>query len=183
MFTTTIEIIVVILAVTIALLSLIIGGYPSMLRVFYYLRFPPARFYLNAMRAIDKLEVLREKQTDSVGKELKVGSVKLGDIGFTELVRILEENKMVKGEAQEIMLVEDNAFIGIGNISPQIVRFLVVWKGGEQEILRTSPFDPTKPIRELRGWAEEITRKRVANWILAIVGLFLVASIYLTLTT
>ena len=153
-----------------------------MLRLFSYLRFPPARFHVNVMRAIDKLEALGEKGSAQGGRELKIGSVKLKDIGFKELVKVLEENRMVKGEVQEIILVEDYASVGIGGISPEIVRFLAVVKNGKPENLRTDPFDPTKPIRELKGWAEEITRKRMANWILATVGLFLIASIYLTLT-
>lgn len=182
MDTIIIGIITIAISGLIALLALIIGGYPTMLKVLFHLRFPPARFYLNVMRAIDKLEALGEKGSAQGGRELKIGSVNPKDIGFKELMNVLEENRMVKGEVQKIILVEDYASIGIGGISPEIVRFLTVIKNGKQENLKTTPFDPTKPIRELKDWAEEITRKRMANWILATVGLFLIASIYLTLT-
>jgi hypothetical protein len=183
MYTIIVGIITIVLSGLIALLALSIGGYPTMLKVLFHLHFSPARFYFNVMRAIERLEALGEKGVDQQGKELKTGSVPLGDTGFCELVKVLKENRMVEGEVQRVSLVEDTASIGIGNISPEIVRFLVVVSDGKTEILRTDPFDPTKVIRELKDWAEAITRKRVARWLVVLILLYMIAGIYLVLTT
>ena len=132
-------IVVSFLTVLIALLSLT-GGYPDMHKFFSRIYFPPSRFSVNAMKAIEKLQALGETWSDSKG-EIKFGSVQPNDIGFVELVKVLKENKVWEGEIQRIMLVENAAALTVGNYSPKVVRALVVKGDGKQEILRTDPFD------------------------------------------
>ena len=171
-------IVVSFLTALIALLSLA-GGYPNIQKFFSRICFPPSKFFVNAMKAIEKLQALGEKEVASNGKEIKFGSVQPNDVGFVELVKVLKENKMWEGEIQRIMLVENESPLKVGDYSPEIVRVLVVRDSGKQEILRTDPFDPAKAIRDLKDWAEAITRKRLANWIVILVAIWLAINTFI----
>jgi hypothetical protein len=165
---------VVLCSVLIALLSLV-GGYPNMHRYFSKVRFPSSRFYINVLNALDKLESLSETEKyENVDKEYKYGSVQRGDMGFDELVKILKENNMAKGEIQKISLLEVEQGLIIGDVFPKIARYLEVEKhGGIKETIRTDPFDPAKPIRELKEAAEAITRRQLVSWIITLVVIWL----------
>ncbi len=154
-----------------------------MLKLLSYLHFCPARFYFNVTQAIERLEALGEKGVDAKGKEIKFGIIRPNDVGFVELVQVLKENKVWGGETQSVMLVENEAALTVGDYSTKVVRALVVRGNSKQEILQTNPFDPTQPIRELKDWAEAITRKRVARWLVILILLYMIAGIYLVLTT
>lgn len=143
-------------------------------KFFARMYFPSSKFYVNALKAIEKLQALGEREVDSKGKEIVFGSVGSNEVGFAELVEVLKENKVWEGEIRRIMLVENPAALTVGNYSPEVVRALVVTEADRQEILKTDPFEPTKPIRDLKDWTEAITRKRLAGWIVALVAVWLV---------
>ena len=134
------------------------------------------------MKGLDKLKALDEKVLDEKGvevKEQKQGVVKRGDKGFNELMKILKENHMVGDEFQEIILVEVPASIGIGGISPSVVRILALRQDEKEEIIKTDPFDPDKPIRDLRNWVGDYFRKQLAYWMLGVLGMWLLANSYM----
>ena len=101
----------IILSGLVALLALSIGGYPTMLKMFSYIPFSPAKFYFKAMKAINKLEALEGKVESKSGEEYKCGTVKQGETGFSELVEILREKAMLGEEIKEVKLVEESAAI------------------------------------------------------------------------
>lgn len=169
----------------IALLSLA-GGYPSMLAFFSRLYLCPARFFTNAMVAIEKLEALNEEGIDSQGEKYKIGTVRQGDVGFDELTQALKENRMLKGAVQEISLIEEKSGIGtasdvFGDVSPEVVRFLVLLKDGKREVLRTSPFDPSESTRRLKDWTEVITRRRLIGWIITVLAVLAILNVWLVI--
>ena len=172
------------ITVAILLLSLA-GGYLNMLRFLSRFHLPPARFYANAMRGIERLEALSKETTDLKGQKLRVGSLQQGETGFAELVEALRENRVVKNDAQVIvlMLYEAKAGVRIGNISPEVVRALalLVARGNEatEEVVKTDPFDPNKATRELKQWVEAIARMRLVGWIVALVVIWLIMYIWL----
>ncbi|MFC1914587.1 hypothetical protein ACFLXF_04880, partial [Chloroflexota bacterium] len=84
----------------------------------------------------------------------------------------------LEGEFKEIVLVEDDAGILIGN-SPSRIRFFVVRKEENDISLTTDPFDPDKPMRELVNTVEEMFRRRLAYWTLGLLGMWLIANSYL----
>lgn len=191
MYIRVIELIATILTVAIALFALSIGGYPKVLKVFFYLHFPPARFYFNAMRAIEKLEALNNISQIQPNQWFKQGVVRASDIGFGELTKILQENRMLSGEAEEIILGEyqldesgmyevDEAGVLNGDmrLTPEKIRLLILIQKGKRIVLQRE-LDPSRIARNLKGWAEEITRNHVANWILVVLALYLIASICL----
>lgn len=187
MYTTIAGLIAVILTGTIALLALSIGGYPSMLRFLFHLRFPPARFYCNALKAIERLEALGKEVTDK-DKEHRFGTVKQGDVGFGELTEVLTEKRILQGEVQEIRLIEEESAFTVGSdlfdaTSHKIVRYLVLLRNGKQEPLPYNPSDPTQATRELKYWTDEITRKRVGNYLIVLILLYMAAGIYLVIIT
>ena len=171
-------------AALIALLSIAVG-YPRMFKFLSYLGFGPARFFVNAMKAIEKIETLNEEGTDPKGEKFKFGTVKQGDIGFGELIQVLREKKMLKGEAQEIQLIEEISGITVGSdlfnsaTSHEIVRFLVLLRNGKGEPLPFNPFDPTQATRELKDWTEAIARRKLAGWILVLVAIWFILNTYL----
>jgi len=144
--------------------------------------FPPARFLSNALKGIEKLKALNEKVIDAKGNEIKgkkVGIVPRGDTGFNELLRVLKENIEIKAEIQRICLVEQQAVISRPGITPKVERFLVLESKGKQEILPTDPWDPNKPIRELKTWAEDNFRRQLAYWMLGTLGIWLALNSYM----
>ncbi|TES88537.1 MAG: hypothetical protein E3J93_02545 [Dehalococcoidia bacterium] len=187
MFTTIVGIIIVVLSGIIALFALSMGGYPSMLKLLFYLRFPPARFYFNAMRAIEKLEALSFTPPFSTPQILKQGLVDSSDVGFEELTEILRENRILSGEVEEIILVELRITGGIkqGNIplTPEKMRFLGLIQKGEQVIVQQEQFDLNRITRDLQERSEEITRRGVARWLVGLILLYMIAGIYLVATT
>ena len=191
MLTTIMGIIAVVLSGLIALFALSIGGYNTMLRIFSYLHFPPARFYFNAMQAIEKLEALNYTPPFSTPQILRQGLVGSCDVGFKELAEILRENRMLSGEVEEIILRELRIAGGIklGNIplTPEKMRFLsLIQKGdqsGEQIIVQQEQFDLNRITRDLKDRADEITRKRVGHYLVGLILLYMIAGIYLVATT
>ncbi len=184
-----IGIIAVVLSGIIALLALSIGGYTTMLRILSYLHFCPARFYFNAIKAIEKIEALGEEDTDSGGEKYRFGTVKQGGTGFSELIKVLREKVMLKGEVQEIRLIEEAAGLTAesdfwGASSHKVVRFLVLIRNnGEKEPQFYNSSDPAQATRDLKDWTEEITRRGVARWLVVLILLYMIAGIYLVLTT
>ena len=191
MYIRVIELIATILTVAIALFALSIGGYPKVLKVFFYLHFPPARFYFNAMQAIEKLEALDNTSQITPGQWLKQGVVRASDIGFKELTKILQENRMLSDEAEEIILgeyhldesgmyEEDEAGVLNGDmrLTPEKIRLLILIQKGKRIVLQRE-LDPSRITRNLKDWVQEITRNHVANWILVVLALYLIASICL----
>ena len=180
-------IIVGVLSAIIALLALSIGGYPKVLKVLSYFRFPPARFFSNAMQGIEKLEALG----DATSGQIKQGTVNSSDVGYSELAEILRENRMISGTLDAVISEEvqiragASTIIGRRNIplTPQRQRLLSLLQNGQQIILEQEQFDPSRITRNLKNWAEEITRNRVANWILIIIALYLIATIVLIIIT
>lgn len=173
-------------SVLIALLSLA-GGYPNIHKLLIRLCFPPSKFFTNAIKAIEKLEALEEEGTDPEGEKFRFGTVKQGDKGFDQLAEVLRKNRVLKGEVQEIKLIEEKSGIGtestvFGPTSPEIVRFLVLIRNGKNEVLQQTPFDPTKSTRELQDWAETIVRKRTTSWIMVLVAIWFAVNTYLVCT-
>jgi hypothetical protein len=189
MYPTIIEIIAVILPVIMALLALSIGSYPRMLKVLSYTYFPPAKFYLNAMKAIERLEALSDKPSTPESGQLKQGITGSSDVGFRELVEILRENRMLNdnNEVEEIILGEIKIASGLYQynipLTSERARFLGVIQKGEQILVQQEQFDPSRITRDLKDSAERIARKRVANWIIVILALHLIASISLAIIT
>lgn len=139
---------------------------------FFWL-FPPARFYVNVLRGIETLRALAISRVDNEGKPFRVGSVQRGGTGFDELVKVLKENDVAEGEVQEIALIEVQASLTITGISAEISRVLVVVMDGKQERIPTDPFDPNKPIRELREWIDDHFRRQLAYYMMLFVVLWL----------
>jgi hypothetical protein len=161
--------ITVVLSRIIALLALSIGGYTPMLRILSYLHFCPARFYFNVTKAIEKLEALGEEGKEPRGEKYRFGTVKQGDTGFSGLITVLKEKAMLKGEVQEIRLIEQTAGLteesdSWGASSHRVVRFLVLIRNnGKKETPSYNSSDPAQATRDLKDWTEEITRKGVAK--------------------
>lgn len=174
-------IIAIILSVTIAILALSIGGFAKVLKLLYYLHFQPARFYFNAMRAIERLEALSDTPLEPLTGPIKQGIINYSDVGFRELTEILRENRVLKGNIDEIVLGEENINSGmrVGNtpLTPTKRRFLGLIKGNEQEEVLSEQWDIYRITRNLKDWALEITRNRVANWIIGLITFYLIASI------
>jgi len=131
---------------------------------------------LDRLQALDD-EVLNEKGAKIEGQ--KQGIVKRGDKGFNELAKVLKENTSIEGAIQNILLVEDEAGVKIGD-SPERIRLLYYSvKGGIQEHLPLHPFDPDKPIRDLRNWIEDSFRKQLACWTMGLLVIWLLANLYM----
>ena len=94
-------------------------------------------------------------------------------------MKIIKENYTVGDEFEEIILVEKSAGIAIGNISPNTVRCLALKQGEREEIIKTDPFDPDKPIRDLRNWVEDSFRKQLAYWMMGLLVIWLLANSYM----
>ena len=191
MYVKIIGLIATILSIAIALFGLSIGGYTKVLKVFFYLRFPPARFYFNAIQAIKKLEALDNTSQIAPSQWLKQGIVRASDVGFKELTKILQENGIFSGEADEIILgeycldetglyEEDEAGVLDGDmrLTPEKIGLLISMQKDRRIVLQRE-LDPSRITRNLKDWAREMTRNRVANWILIVLALYLIVSIYL----
>ena len=185
-----IELIPIVSTIAIALFALSIGGYPRVLKAFFYLRFPPARFYFNAMRAIEKLATLSYTSPSSVKGDLKQGVIGVSDIGFKELLEILQQKRMINGEVEEIVLGEitldtelkltsDSPTFKEIPITPGKMMFLGVIQKGKEVVVQQEQFDVNRITQNLKDWVEEITRNRVANWIFGVLVIYLIASLYL----
>jgi len=143
--------------------------------------FPPARFLANALERLDKLKALDEKVIDEKGNKVttqKQGEVHRGDVGFKQLLKVIRENTLSKGECHSITLVEDSAGVRVGD-SSDIIRFIVLRKGKEEERLPFHPFDPDKSIRDLRNWVEDGFRKQLAYWMMGLLVMWLLANSYM----
>jgi len=150
----------------------------------FFCTFPPARFYSNALRGIAKLQLLNEEVFDSAKdgakiERAKAGIIRQNNVGFRELAQVLTENKAVEGKIQQISLLEQKAGIRIGKISPETVKVLLIGKDGKQDVIRTDPFEPNKPIRELTNWVENKFRRQLAYWMIALVVIWLGANSYM----
>ena len=128
---------------------------------------------MNVLRGIETLRALAISRVDNEGKPFRVGSVQRGGTGFDELVKVLKENDVAEGEVQEIALIEVQASLTITGISAEISRVLVVVMDGKQERIPTDPFDPNKPIRELREWIDDHFRRQLAYYMMLFVVLWL----------
>ncbi|MFC1989481.1 hypothetical protein ACFLVW_02800 [Chloroflexota bacterium] len=130
----------------------------------------------------DNLQALDEEVFDDKGiknEEQKQGVVKRGDKGFNQLVKVLKENTPIKGEIHRILLVEDEAGVKIGD-SPEIVRLLFYSvEEGVTEHLPLHPFDPDKPMRDLKNWIEDSFRKQLAYWMMGLLVIWLLANSYM----
>lgn len=143
--------------------------------------FPPAHFLANALDGLDKLKALNEKVIDEKGNEVttqKQGEVHRGERGFKQLLEVIRENTPSKGECHSIILVEDSAGIIVGG-SSDIIRFIVLREGKEEERLLFHPFDPDKSIRDLRNWVEDGFSKRLAYWMMGLLIIWLLANSYM----
>ena len=180
-------IIAIILSIIIALLALSIGGYPRVLKLLFYLHFRPARFYLNAMRAIGRLEALNDEPSIPSASHIRQGIIGASDVGFKELTRILKENRILSGQVEEIILgeVDIGGGMSMGNIplTPQKMRFLGLIQNSEQKVVLQEQWDIYRITRNLRDWAMEITRNSVAIWIIVLLALYLIAGITLVIIT
>ncbi len=176
-----VSIIIMIMALAIGLFS-VAGLHVGIMRKRFFALFPPAHFLSNALKGVEKLQSLDEKAVDEKGNEIegmKAAVVRRGDKGFKELMKIIIDNNRVEGEFEDIVLWEGEAGVFIGNISPKVVRFLVLRQGEKEEVIRTDPFDPSKPIRDLRNWIEDDFRKQMAYWMMGMLGVWLVANSYM----
>jgi len=161
-----------IVAAIIAILSLLVG-YPDMLRFFSKLHFPPARFYLNAIKAIERLEALGEEETDSAGHKLRFGEVKRQDASFMELAVILRERGIFREDSLAIRLC-DEPETGMESASITITPNLVYVREGQQEVIETDAFDPAKTTTELRNAARDIAQRRLAVYIVVLIPLWFI---------
>ena len=157
-----------------------------MLKLLSHLHFQPARFYFNALQAIDRLEALGGTTSTLASGQFKRGIVGSSDIGFRELIEILRENRTFMGEVEEIVLGELRILGGTYQdnipLTPQRFRILMVIQKGEKELLYQERFDPNRITRNLRIQAEEITRKRIGSYLVALIFLYMIAGIYLVAT-
>jgi len=163
----------------------VFGLHPSMLRRRFFAFFPPARFLTNALMGLDKLQALDEEDFNDKGVEIedghKQGKVKRENKGFNELAKVLKENTSIEGKVQGIILVEGNAGVEIG-YSSKIIRILyysVEEEEGVYRCLPEDPFDPDKPIRDLRNWIEDSFRKQLAYWTIGLLAIWLLANSYM----
>jgi hypothetical protein len=149
-------------------------------KAFFYI-FPPARFLADALGGIEKLQTLGEKVVDKQGKEVttqKQGVLQREDAGFSQLLKVIIKNTLLKGDYNNIILVEDSAGVRIGN-SSDIIRFIVLKRGEEEERLTFHPFDPDKAIRDLRDWVGDYFREQLAYWMVGVLGIWLLANSYM----
>lgn len=174
--------IIVLVAAFIVALFAVFSLHPSISRRRFLAFLPPARFLADALMGLDRLEALDEQVLSEKGiktGEQKHGVVKRGDKGFNELAKILKENTPIKGDIQEILLVDAAAGVRIGS-SPERIRLLYYsLKGGVREHLPLHPFDPDKPIRDLRNWIEDSFRKQLAYWTISLLVIWLLANSYM----
>lgn len=160
------------------------GSWSSLQRIAsitFFRIFPPMRFLANALEGLGKLEALDAKVVDEKGNEVttqKQGRVNRGDVGFEQLLKVIRENTLYKGEYDNITLVETSAGVKIGD-SPDIIRIVVLIKDKEEDRLPYHPFDPDKPIRDLRNWIEDGFRKRLVYWTLIMIAGWIAANSYL----
>jgi len=134
------------------------------------------------MKGIEKLQALDLEVFDKDGNKVtgqKQGGVYRGSVGFNELLEIVRENTLTKGEYHSIILVEDSAGVLIGD-SLKIIRFLYLEKDDKEgERLPMHPFDPDKPMRDLRNWVENRYRRNLAYLMMFLIALWLVANSYM----
>ena len=172
-------IIATILLPCILVLLSVSSAYHGVLSIFRHI-FPPARFYVRAMRALDKLESLSYKQKEV---QYKLGVLTRTDLGFNELVKALHEKRIPQGDVSEIWLQEDDipGYLTYGGkpVTPIKRRLLILVEGENKRIVLEEQDDPTRTTRYLKDWVEEITHKRVAYYMLVAVGLWLILNIYL----
>lgn len=131
----------------------------------FFRSIPPVRFHNRAIKGLDKLQ--------------NCGSVQWGDTGFKELSKTLRENHIIEGDIQKVSLLESSPPFRKRGLSPDIVRNLVIEKDGKSEIIKTDIFDPTKPIRELRQWIEEIFRRHLAYYSLIFLVVWLILNLFI----
>jgi hypothetical protein len=169
--------ILVLLALFIALLS-VFGLYPNKLP--YSFRYIPIiRFLLRANQGIKKLKSLNDLRA----KDQRMGILSEGEVGFQELVNVIKDNTILNEPIKLIRLEEHKAGVLIGNISPDVVRVLIIVQGDtvksmKTTIIKTDPFEPDKPVSELRRWVEDVYRKKLAVLSIVLIALWLVSNFY-----
>jgi len=131
------------------------------------------------MQSIEKLEKLSDEQVQG---QYSLGIVTKSDVGFQELVKILREKGMLQSNVEGIWLMEKDIRSGIkvGSmpITPQKSRSLILVEGENKRVFLEEQFDPTRTTRDLRDAVEDITRKHLAYWMLAVIALWLLMNSY-----
>ena len=138
---------------------------------------PPVRFYRNVTGAISRLSNLNEFGKDEDGGELKFSILKNGDIGFKELVTLLKREMLLSRDVDELRIVDYTAErLSVG---PSTVgeRMLVALISNKEEPVIHIPFDPTRPIRELKEINEKALRKAISIILIYLVFIWLILSL------
>ena len=132
-------------------------------------------FYRKAIHAVDKMfELEDEEEFDSLGgtvkAKLKVGNVKKGEIGFSELLKVIEAHQSIpSGQVKRIGLAWGVLPIKTPQLSPNYVVFIEEQDGATPIIF--NPFDPNESSikRLLVDWVRSIVQTRMAIYTAIIV--------------
>ena len=122
---------------------------------------PPVRSYRNVKEALLRLNNLNNTTKDEEGYEFKFSTLKIRDTGFKELVAILKEDLSLSGKVDELRIIEETAGLGVGP-SAKVNRMLVAIIDGKEEVIVYIPFDPRRPMRELKEMGEKVLRKSIS---------------------
>jgi hypothetical protein len=152
----------------IALILALYGALTSSLRQstkWFFNFLPFVHSYNMAMEALKKLT--GQLSNESYGISKKIGTLKRGDIGYSEFVRILNDKGWVKGEPDEIIyeeLEQPLNYTLIGDVDMRLDTSLKIKTGMDVKVIsENDPYDPTKIIRDLISEIRDKLLDRIGN--------------------
>jgi len=172
-----IAILAVFMILMVTVLSIALSFNLAILDFCFFRILPPVRFFRNVMEAISRLGNLNKLGKDEDGDELKFSVLKIGDIGFKELVTLLKKESLLSGDIDELRIIdytEQGLILGPSTVGE---RMLVAITSGKKEAIIHVPFDPTRPIRELKEINEKALRKAISIILIYLVFIWLILSL------
>jgi hypothetical protein len=151
---------------------------PENSKLLFFRILPPVKSYFNILEALRILNNLNNSDYNKDGHEFKFSSLKDNNIGFTELTKVINKEFLISGEIEELRIEEKEASASIG-FSPDIVRTLIALTNGAKSILVYAPFNPIKPITDLKEMAENELKSELAKGLIILFLLW----VFLTLIT
>jgi len=146
------------------------GFQPENFRFPFFWLLPPVRSYRRGREALLKLNNLSNSGVDKDGYDIRFSVLKSNDTGFEELVALLKEDLLLSGAIHELRILEEQSGIQIGS-SSKIAKSLIAITNGAEEVIIYYPFDPTRPLRDLKEMAEKDLRKGLSY---AVIVLFVI---------
>jgi hypothetical protein len=148
---------------------------------------PPVKSYHLALEAIEKLSDLTDQNKWTAGKKFSnqtsYNNLVKQDRGFSDLVKLLRENRYLRGEIDELrytritLETEPVATMSIRNVG-----WLTGRKSGEEEMMLLQDYhDPLKPIRELNEMADQSIRGTITNIVSLLVFVWLALTTFIIL--